>query len=299
MTWVDGWGSQLRLNGSARDAVTVDPADPPHVIATAATNVGISAGRVIEDIAVTPTRPGIERLIGSRGGGHLRGTLDNVLPGERANGTPLYLLLDDVSGTSLIAGFAWSRWLPEWPPPAGELDVRPSMASVCIGFAPGSSALDIDGRPQMADHTQPVVPLVHLDDPFGWHELADLPPVSMRRARRIDIWIDGDVIYIDSGFQDSAGDPNHGRVAIHEYQLRATVDRTTMTLTSLDPEPRILPFMECPSAIVNARTLVGVRVGDLRAVVLARLSKTSGCTHLNDALRALADVPSLLAALGE
>jgi hypothetical protein len=31
--------------------------------------------------------------------------------------------------------------------------------------------------------------------------------------------------------------------------------------------------------------------------VLERLSKTGGCTHLNDALRALAEVPVLLSAL--
>lgn len=291
MTWPDGFGTQLRLDGNARDAVTVDPADPPITVDAANASVGIGSNRTIEDIRADPDREGLQLLVGSRGGGHLRGALDECLPGERTAGTPLYLLLDDISGCSLIAGFAWSRWRDDWKQP----NRRPanfSMEGVCIGFAPGSSALD--ETPGSGQRTQPVGPVVHPDDPHGWHQLPELPDVSMRRARRIDVWREDGVIRIDSAFQDSAGDPAGGRIAIHEYGLRATADFETLELLTVEPDARILPFMECPSAVGTAGVVVGTALGDLRAAVLERLSKTNGCTHLNDALRALAEVPVLL-----
>jgi hypothetical protein len=290
----------------ARDARTGDdPTTPPEVLAEAETHVGIGEMRTIEDIAFTPPRESSAKLIGSRGGGHLRGVLEEVLPGEREAGTPLYLLLDDISGTSLIAGFGWSRWTADWMQspaarpvsdddhPVIPVPQRRSPEGVCIGFAPGSRALDEDGRSIFSHRTQPVGPLVHPDDPYGWHALPDLPDVSMRRARRIDVWIDGDVVHIDAAFQDSAGDPDHYRVAVHEYGITATADVATMTLQSVTPDPRILPYLECPGAVDTASRLIGTRMADLRMTVLERLAKTNGCTHLNDALRALAEVPVL------
>ena len=168
------------------------------------------------------------------------------------------------------------------------------MENVCIGFRTGSSALVEQRDGQQSHRVQPVGSLVHPDDPDGWHELIELPSVSMRRARRIDVWREGDTIMIDSAFQDSASDPEHGRVAIHEYALRATADRATMTITSVEPDARVLPFMECPSAMGTAAAVVGAPITELRGVVLDKLSKAKGCTHLNDALRALAEVPILL-----
>ena len=43
--------------------------------------------------------------------------------------------------------------------------------------------------------------------------------------------------------------------------------------------------------------IVGTPLGELRTTVLERLSGTRGCTHLNDAMRALAEVPTLLTEL--
>jgi hypothetical protein len=294
MTWPAGIRGQLRLDGSARDAVTITSDEPPVVVAAAVTSVGVGGDRTIEDIVADPDPSGLERLVGCRGGGYLRAALGQHLPEERDNGTPLYLLLDDISGTSLIAGFAWSRWAPEWIEER-QTQQRPSMEGVCIGFRPGSSALsNREGR--IGHRTQVVPPLLNPDDPDGWHELAVLPEVSMRRARRIDVWRDTDsgLIQIDSGFQDSAGDPAGGRVAVHEYVLKATADPDTLTVLSVAPDARVLPFLECPSAVLTAQAVVGAPLSELRAVVLERLARTNGCTHLNDALRALAEVPVLL-----
>jgi Protein of unknown function (DUF2889) len=46
-------------------------------------------------------------------------------------------------------------------------------------------------------------------------------------------------------------------------------------------------------AVANVGRLVGTPLTRLRTVVLERLRTTGGCTHLNDALRALAEVPIL------
>jgi Protein of unknown function (DUF2889) len=296
MTWPGGFGTQLRLEGNARDAVTFDPTGPPVVVDEARTSVGIGPNRTIEDIAADGDHPGLQLLVGCRGGGYLRAALDEHLPDERAAGTPLSLLLDDISGTSLIAGFGWSRWVKDWITPPDRVQ-RPSMEGVCIGFAPGSSAL-VEREVNVQTHrTQPVGTLVNPDDPDGWHRLPDLPDVSMRRARRIDVWRDGDLVHIDTAFQDSSGDPDHGRIAVHEYLLRATADAATLTLQTLEIDPRVLPFVECPSARVNAMGMIGTPLVEMRRAVLERLAKTNGCTHLNDALRALAEVPVLLSHL--
>ncbi|CAB4363953.1 unannotated protein [freshwater metagenome] len=292
MLWPEGIGRLLQLEGTARDAVTIDPADMPSVVAAAAASVGIAPGRKIVSVSSTPERANIEALIGCQGGGHLRAALDHALPGEREAGTPLYLLLDDISGCSLIAGFVVVRW-PELLPPSHERP-RINLEGVCIGFAPGNSSLIEQQSGAVAHRVQQVGSLINPDDPHGWHDLAELPGLSMRRARRIDVWRDGDTIVIDSAFQDSAGDPHLDRVAVHEYRLQATADAATLTLQTVTPDPRILPFRECPSAKHTAASLIGTPLANLRLAVLENLGKTNGCTHLNDALRALAEVPVLL-----
>lgn len=115
----------------------------------------------------------------------------------------------------------------------------------------------------------------------------------MRRARRIDVSRDT-IVRIDAHFQDSATTPEGGRQALHEYRVRATADPVSLELLSVEAEPRVLPFAECPAAAANVLRLVGTPLPRLRERVLEELRGPAGCTHLNDALRALADVPILL-----
>ena len=58
--------------------------------------------------------------------------------------------------------------------------------------------------------------------------------------------------------------------------------------------PYVLPFGECPGAVAGALGLIGTPLADIRETVLERLRGPAGCTHLNDALRALAEVPILV-----
>jgi hypothetical protein len=59
-----------------------------------------------------------------------------------------------------------------------------------------------------------------------------------------------------------------------------------------------LPFAECPAAAANVAWLLGRPLPDLRHGVLEVLRGVDCCTHLNDALRALADVTALLPLAG-
>jgi hypothetical protein len=168
------------------------------------------------------------------------------------------------------------------------------MEGICSGFRPGSTALNPDGTSSPGQSSTPVADLRNPEDSEGWHAFTDQQGVvGMRRARRIDVWVDG-VIRIDSAFQDSATDPEGGRTAVHEYRLTATADPASLNLLSVEAEPRILPYRECPSAAGNVTRLIGSRLPELREKVLEDLRGTLGCTHLNDALRALAEVPSLV-----
>jgi hypothetical protein len=119
----------------------------------------------------------------------------------------------------------------------------------------------------------------------------------MRRARRIDVWREGGELRIDAMFRDSCWDPDGQEVAVHEYQLIAGADEAAGALTSMVATPRVLPYVECPLAARNATRLVGSPLRTLRTEVLERLRGTDCCTHLNDALRALAEVPVLAASL--
>jgi Protein of unknown function (DUF2889) len=296
-TWPHGPGGFLRLEGRARDAITHAPIDPPIPVATASTVVHIGANRTIEAISADPDTSGLHQLVGCRGGGYLRGALAEFVPHELEGGTPLYLLLDDLSGASLVAGFELMQW-PELRPP-GANPTAPDMEGVCIGFAPGSTALVELRSGQRTHRMQAVDPLTAPDDPHGWHDLPDEPDMFYRRARWVDVWRDPvhGTVRVESGFQDSGGHPVHSRVAVHEYVLHATADADAETLTAVTADPRVLPFLSCPNAVDTASAVVGTPLRELRVTVLERLAKTNGCTHLNDALRALAEVPILLAHL--
>jgi Protein of unknown function (DUF2889) len=293
MRWPGGWGSEMQLLGRARDLFTA--ADGSwQVLAADEVRVGVASDRTITSIETDPVRSAAAGLVGARGGGGLRRVLAELFPAERDAGTPLYLLLDDLSGATLIGGFAYSQWPSQWPEGWHQTRSKSgqrAIEGICAGFAPGASSLQ-GGDARFSHDLRPVPPLVDPADLSGWHHLEDIAEVSMRRARRIDVTVDS-VIRIDAMFQDSATVPAGGRVAVHEYLLQATADPLSGEVLTISADPRVLPFQECPMAAANVHRIVGIPLADLRSAVLQELKGTVGCTHLNDALRALAEVPTL------
>jgi hypothetical protein len=236
----------------------------------------------------------------------LRRLLQEAMPDLVAAAHPLYLVLDDLSGAALVSAFAWSQWFPDWAEKLRERlgaeqhsQLMAQRVNVCWGLQEGNSGMSDAVPRNVADADAGDVR--NPADPLGWHQLADSEGAGFRRVRRLDVTLDtaNNRLVIDSAFQDSATRPVGGPVAIHEYLLRATADATTLELLSIEPEARILPFSECPGAMANTQRLVGRRLDQVRNEVLAQLRGPAGCTHLNDALRALADTPALAEGLRE
>jgi hypothetical protein len=119
----------------------------------------------------------------------------------------------------------------------------------------------------------------------------------MRRRRRIDVWGDDGGFAVECFFRDSHLDADGLETVIHEYTVHGAVDAATMRFTACDAEVGALPWMECPAAAASASRLVGTPVGDLRSRVRGTFVGTTTCTHLNDTLRSMADLPALVAAV--
>jgi hypothetical protein len=263
--------------------------------------VEIGAERTISSVSVLPDHPGIEGIVGARGGGGMRSIIDDALPGEREAATPLYFLLDDIAGATLVAGFAWSRTRPMQPEP-GRRDAPTRMRSdgriICSGLRPGGYYEERRKVSTAMPHFLRLAgDLSAPDDPWAWHDIEPAPEVCFRRRRRIDAWCVGSAIEVDAHFRDSLWDPDHVELAVHEYSVVATIDAASHALVALDAIPRVLPFPECPWAAPHASSLAGMAVDGFRAKVQDALTELRCCTHLNDTLRGLAEVPALVAAL--
>lgn len=305
VSWPDGTDQPRLFVGRVRDYRTGWPDQPGTELGGAELRAVLEDDKTIRSISATPEPSRLQEIVGHRAGGHLRMFIREIMPELVEQAVPIYLVLDDLSGSALVSNISWSMWDPTLM-----LDRRANMshhefeemmsgrANVCWGLAEGNSGLTFRrdvSEVAAADAGE----LRNPADPLGWHEFAENDGPGFRRARRIDVWRDpsSGLLTIDSAFQDSAKKRDGGRTAIHEYLLRVTADPDTLEVLSLEPDARILPFPECPGAIHNTQRLVGSSLGDIRDEVLRQLRGPEGCTHLNDAMRALADVPVLAASL--
>ncbi len=82
---------------------------------------------------------------------------------------------------------------------------------------------------------------------------------------------------------------------MHEYTVEGAVDPSARTITSVTATVRVLPWQECPGAIGSAARIQGMTLSELRNRVRGEFVGPSTCTHLNDTLRAIADLDALLA----
>ncbi|MET0371171.1 MAG: DUF2889 domain-containing protein [Sphingobium sp.] len=293
--WPEGWGGRMTAVARGRDLATLVD-DRTLLLGEAAYEADLDPERRIIGMA---GGQGCHALVGERAGSRLRAAIARELPEERRAGTLLYLLLDDMAGASLVAPWAWSQWDGDWDAKMAEFRMDPRIAAqmaskenICSGLRSGSSGLDFGAGGSAVDERP------ETGDAYGWHALPALEGATFRRARRIDV-SPGPEIRIDAHFRDSARRPDGGRSVVHEYRLLATADSVSQTLSSITAEPRVLPFPECVPAAVSARLLIGKPLAGLREIVLEMLKGPIGCTHLNDALRALAEVPVLADQAGQ
>ncbi len=248
--------------------------------------------RTIVDASIQPDTEGIASwLIGMTGHFRFRRQLQDAHPGFVAAGSVAALLVDEIPGATLISGSSLAR--------SGLIPVRVTGAgpgvNVCAGWIEnGSMHAGLETRPFFGEG--PPAPLLDRDDdPLAWHARGDLPISSLRRQRRIDVSPRADGAFtIDVFFRDSFIEPDGTESVVHEYGLDAVVDSGDRRVLEVTATAHVLPGPECPSAIASAQRIVGVPVGDLRRLIRDEFRGTSTCTHLNDVMRSIGDVGTLI-----
>src|SRR5882757_9693023 len=109
--WPAGFGTPMRMRGHARDLLTLSDFAHPQIIGVDHIEIEAPIQREIMAIKTSRRDDVAQTLVGLRGGGHLRKSIATVFADEQLQATPLHLLLDDYPGASLVAGWAWSRWM--------------------------------------------------------------------------------------------------------------------------------------------------------------------------------------------
>ncbi len=216
-------------------------------------------------------------------------------------GTALFALALDLPTITLISGYAIMRGMAEAGAPPGNIIPAPVLqrvADVCSGWrADGTMVARVsaaEGGPTV--DCPPAPDLARPDDPAAWHEMPVLAPHQMRRRRRMDVTRVGDEFVLDATFRDSYADREGTEVVLHEYTVAGWLD-ADLRLTEIVARPHVLPYGECPLAAPRVAALVGTRAPDIRDAVKRELAGIAGCTHLNDLLNHLTDVPELVAHL--
>jgi len=307
-----GVDAELVLVGRGRDLATAADGTP-RVLDTAevgATIDYVEAQRVTE-ISSTPDIPDLQQLVGRSASTGFRAAIDAAVAGHDVVGHLVYQLLDDLPVATLISGYAPQHARAQSGTWADERRRKPmqktapeglamlQQADLCAGWKAGGTIMQ-----GFAENNPPVVTgpdapsLDDGDDPWAWHELpGPLPVQAMRRRRRIDVVPRGDVWAVDAHFRDSYRDED-GETVVHEYTVVGHVDAATQIVLDAEATPRVLPWFECPEAAASAGRLAGRSLDSLRSGVRAEFLGATTCTHLNDMLRALADVGVLAARAG-
>ncbi len=120
-----------------------------------------------------------------------------------------------------------------------------------------------------------------------------LAAMATRRARTLTV-TDLDPIEVVATFRDSYADPDGVERALHEWVVDARLDDDATRIAEIHAAPGQLPWLECPFAGQSAGRLADLPFEEIEARVAAEFSGTSTCTHLNDTLRSLTEVPDLL-----
>ncbi len=295
----EGATGDVVVRARARDLLTTR-SHTAVVLATEAFDATVAADRTVRTFDHPDRR--LASLVGSPVAGGFRARVLGLVANEAEEMTLLNLLLDDWPGASLVSGYAMQRD-PAWSGGALPLAHLQVVTDLCAGWASGATILHaIDATGAVPSPTAPPVPTEVDADEAAWHERPPLPDGATRRARRLDL-VAGDgtsgEMAFDAHFRDSYCDAHDGEGAFHEYTLRGRFDPVAHTIVRIEAQAHVLPWTECPQALASARRVEGTSVNDLRARVRTEFTGTTTCTHLNDMLRSLADLPVLAARLEE
>lgn len=272
----------LRLVGRARDLHT-----PP-------------AGEAVAEAATVDAVLDAEhRLVSIEAGADLGSLVDlHVGAGFRRHarerhpeleGTLLGLLVDELPVAALISGYGRLY--------SGEIDgsaaTLGTQADLCAGWRRDGTMMVAIGRTGAIPVPKgPEAPDLEAADPQAWHAMDPLPPGAMRRQRLLDVDA-GTAPDFVAMFRDLHADDEGVVTVLHEYGISGRYDVTTDRLLEVFAVPTVLPWPECPEASASAGRLAGMAPSEVRSTVSQDFRGTSTCTHLNDLLRSLGDLPAL------
>jgi len=294
-------GGELQIDGAARDVRgRSGPGRELETLATGSVSARFDRKRVLDHLETSPVSPWANAMVGERAGGGFRRKLAEIAPGSGA--TLVRQLMEDLPAAALISGYASLRLARRLAVNPGDLTppgVLGRMTDMCSGWRAGGVAVEsIAAGNGVPFQDCPEAPDLAADDPDSWHEIPTLAADCMRRRRLVD------VVFGDDGsaalwamFRDTVGEADGTELVLHEYALTGRLEKSDagMVLVSVEADPKVLPFTECPAAASEVRALAGTLLGDLPAVVPVALFGVASCTHLNDLLRNVGGMAGLLA----
>jgi hypothetical protein len=292
-----GPAGEVVVRARARDLLTT-VSNTAVVLGTEGFDATVAADRTL--LTLDHPDPRLVPLVGASVAGGFRGRVLQLISDDAARLTLLNLLLDDWPGASLVSGYAMQRY-PGWSGGVLPNDHLTAVTDLCAGWAVEATIMEaVRNTGAVPAPTAPPVPAETATDEAAWHARPHLPGGATRRARRLDLVAadnPNEIMRFDAHFRDSYCDADDGEGAVHEYSLRGRFDPLRRTIVTIDAKAHVLPWTECPQAIASASRVAGTTVDDLRARVRTEFIGTSTCTHLNDMLRSLADLPALAAPL--
>jgi len=308
----DGAFGDVIVDGRGRDLVT-PVAGVARIAATERVHLRADfvSDQAIQEIDAEPGDPGLEALRGLSSRRGFRAAVAARMPHRADEGSLLLAILNDVPIVTSLSRIALRRrgaisFLPSDPNFLGNRGTVGAAWSAerveCAGWAPDTTmsrraAAGLDPTVGDSAHSPPIW---REDDDVAWHAVPALPPDGFRRWRRIDLWrrtADPALIDVDGWWRDTYVAEDATLRIVHEYSVNLTVDGGSLTVLASVAAPRVLPAPECNRASATADRLVGRRLGELGAMVREELTGFSTCTHLNDEIRCLADVASLISIL--
>jgi len=308
----DGLRADARVDGRARDLRT-NPDGTTEVLGEAWLRATVSPTQELLSLTTSPDVPALGRLVGARVGSGFRSRVNELVAGGSEDGacregSLLYLLLDDLVGATLVSGYVLHRaGLLDDPPLDADSEQPPPKrpppdfgprGDLCAGWAQDATMMvRIRETGSIPVPVGPAAPVLEREgDPFSWHAMADLPPLSIRRRRRLDLMAPvapGHEHRIDLHFRDSHTGEDGVETVLHEYTVTGAADVGSGRIVSVAARAQVLPWVECPGAVASADRLAGMELSSLRPTIRNEFVGRSTCTHLNDSLRSLADITAL------
>jgi hypothetical protein len=232
--------------------------------------------------------PELAPLIGQSAASGFRRRLAEV-PRDTARLRLAHRVLDDLPILLRVAFQTTILDHPALPRPAEAMSL--AGADQCEGWRSDGTMLQQiarEGTLQMA-LTEPV------DDstgPWAAEQRDALPAMATRRRRRVDVVPADGGLDVTAHFRDSYADPDGVERGLHGYSLTARI-AADGTIEGVDASGVVLPWPECWRATTSTDRLAGLHLRDLDQFAKTQLLGRGTCTHLNDTLRALADVAEL------